>query len=217
MIDYQAARTAMVDCQVRPSDVTLYPIIAAMLEVPRELFVPRALRGVAYAGSELELGGGRVELEPRVVAKMLDALNPDPEALVLDVAPGMGYTAALLARLCAAVVAVEEDADLAAAASEALAEAGCDTVLVENRPLAQGAPEHGPFDAIFVNGGVEFLPETLAGQLKPGGRIVAIFMQGALGRCRLGTKTGAGIAWRSVFDATAPVLSGFKKATEFVF
>jgi protein-L-isoaspartate(D-aspartate) O-methyltransferase len=217
MTDFVAARTAMVDCQVRPSDVTLYPIIAAMLAVPREEFVPSELREVAYAGTHLDLGEGRVLLDPRTFAKMLDALNPGPDALVLDLAPGFGYSSAVLARLAAAVVAVEENPDLARAAAAALAETGADTVIVETGSHVGGAPDHGPFDAVLINGGIERLPETIAAQVKPGGRIVAIFMDGPLGQCRLGSRTEAGVAWRNVFDATAPVLLGFEKSREFAF
>jgi protein-L-isoaspartate(D-aspartate) O-methyltransferase len=217
MTDYAAARTAMVDTQVRPSDVTLYPIIAAMLDVPREVFVPVALRDVAYAGAHLPLARGRVVLDPRILAKMLDALKPGPEDLVLDIAPGLGYSSALLARLAAAVVAVEEDADLARGAQDALDSAGADTVMIERGPHAGGAPDQGPFDAVFINGGIEALPEAIARQIKPGGRCVAIFMSGGAGKCRLGTCGTGGITWKTVFDATAPILSGFESAEKFVF
>lgn len=217
MPDYATARTAMVDSQVRPSDVTLYPIIAAMLEVPREIFVPVALRDVAYAGTHLPLARGRVVMDPRVIAKMLDALKPGPEELVLDIAPGLGYSSALLARLAAAVVAVEEDEALARGAQDALSTAGADTVVVEHGPHAAGAPDHGPFDAVFVNGGIEELPPAIVAQIKPGGRCVAIFMEGNAGKCRLGIRSGDRMTWKTVFDATAPVLSGFEKCQKFVF
>ncbi|WP_118135352.1 protein-L-isoaspartate O-methyltransferase [Oceanicella sp. SM1341] len=217
MTDFAAARTAMVDCQIRPSDVTLYPIIAAMLDVPREKFVPVDMRDVAYVGEHVPVGENRVLLDPRVFAKMLDAVNPGPDALVLDIAPGCGYSSAVLARLAAAVVAVEEDADLARFATAALAETGADTVIVENAPNAGGAPEHGPFDLVLINGGVEQVPQAIVEQVKPGGHIIAIFVEGPFGQCRVGTCTGASVAWRNVFDATAPVLLGFEKEQEFAF
>ncbi len=217
MIDFAAAREAMVDCQVRPSDVTRYPIILAMLDVPREEFVPEALRAVAYLGEHVPLGRGRVVLDPRVFAKMLDAIDIGPNDLVLDVGSGLGYSAAVIARMAEAVIALEEDAGLAAAAEATLAGRGVDNAVIEVAPLAAGVPEHGLYDAIVVEGGVERLPQALADQLKPGGRIVAIFMEGALGQARLGVRTEAGIAWRRAFDATAPVLPGFaaEKAFEF--
>ncbi len=217
MIDFAAAREAMVDCQVRPSDVTRYPIILAMLSVPREDYVPTPLRPVAYLGEHVPLAQGRVVLDPRVFAKMLDAIDIGPKDLVLDVGAGMGYSTAVIGRMAEAVIALEEDAALAAEAEATLAAHGVDNAVVEVTALAGGVPEHGLYDAIVVEGGIERLPQAIADQLKPGGRIVAIFMDGALGQARLGVRTQAGIAWRRAFDASAPVLPGFaaEKAFEF--
>ena len=217
MIDFAAAREAMVDCQVRPSDVTRYPIIVAMLDVPREAYVPEGLRPVAYLGEHVPLAPGRVLLDPRVFAKLLDAIDIGPKDLVLDIGAGLGYSTAVIARMAEAVIAVEEDEALAAEAGAQLAAHGVDNAALEVAPLAAGVPAHGLYDAIVVEGGVERLPQAIADQLKPGGRIVAIFMEGALGQARLGLRTEAGIAWRRVFDATAPVLPGFaaEKAFEF--
>jgi protein-L-isoaspartate(D-aspartate) O-methyltransferase len=217
MTDYAAAREIMVDRQVRPADVTLYPVIAAMLDVPREAFVPEALRPVAYLGEHVPLGGGRVLLDPRVFAKLLDAVNVGPGDLVLDVGCAYGYSTAVLARMAEAVVAVEEDAAMAAEAEALLAVHGVDTAVVHAGPLAEGVAAHGPFDAIVVEGAIEVLPPALEAQLKPGGRIAAVFVDGARGQARLGLRTEAGVSWRRIFDATAPVLPGFTAAKAFEF
>lgn len=216
MTDFAAAREAMVDRQVRTADVTLYPIIAAMLAVPREAYVPEALAPVAYLGEHVPLGGGRVVLDPRVFAKLLDAVRVGPEDLVLDVGCGLGYSTAVLAEMAQAVVAVEADA-LAAEAEQALARHSVDTAIVKAGPLAEGAPEHGPFDVILVEGGIEVLPEALVGQLKPGGRVAAVFVDGGNGQARLGLRVADGIAWRRIFDATAPLLPGFERTKAFEF
>lgn len=217
MTDFAAAREAMVDRQVRPADVTLYPIIEAMLEVPREDFVPPALRPVAYVGEHVPLGPGRVLLDPRVFAKLLDALNVGPSDLVLDVGCGLGYSTAVLARMAEAVVALEEDPGFAADAEAALAAHSVDNAVVQAGPLAAGDPEHGPFDAILIEGAIEVLPAALAEQLKPGGRIAAIVVDGTRGQARLGLRTETGVTWRRSFDATAPVLPGFAAAKAFEF
>ena len=107
MTDFTNRRTLMVDTQVRPSDVTKFPIIEAMLHVRREVFVPDDKLEAAYAGENLPLGPGRVILEPRTFAKMLDGLAIEPTELVLDLGCGLGYSSAVLARLAEAVVAVE--------------------------------------------------------------------------------------------------------------
>lgn len=217
MIDFAAAREAMVDCQVRPSDVTRYAIIQAMLHVPRENYVPAALRAVAYLGDNVPLGRGRVVLDPRVFAKMLDAVDIGPADLVLDVGSGLGYSTAVIARLAEAVIALEEDETLAKEAEATLVAQGVDNAVLEIAALADGVPEHGLYDAIVVEGGVERLPQAIEDQLKPDGRIVAVFMHGNSGHARLGLKTATGIAWRRVFDATAPVLPGFAAAKAFEF
>jgi protein-L-isoaspartate(D-aspartate) O-methyltransferase len=215
MTDFAARRTMMVDNQVRPNDVTKFPIIEAMLAIPREVFVPGAKREAAYVGENLDLGGGRVMLEPRTLAKMLDALDIGPGDLVLDIGCGLGYSAAVIARMAEAVVAVEEDAGLAGQAEALLAAEGCDNAAVIEAPLSAGSAKHGPYDVIAVQGAAETVPQVLLDQLKEGGRIGAIFMEGALGVCRIGHKIDGRVNWRFAFNATAPVLPGFEAARGF--
>ena len=216
MSDYETRRITMVDTQVRPSDVTKFPIIEAMLVVPRERFVPPSLRDVAYVGRNLDLAPGRALIEPRTLAKMLETLAIEPDELVLDIAPWLGYSSAVIARLAQAVVALEDDEGRIADAEALLAEIGADNVAVVHGSLAAGAPQHGPYDAIVIEGAIEALPDAIAGQLKEGGRIGAVFMEGALGVCRVGYKAHGAITWRFAFNASAPVLPGFEAAREFV-
>lgn len=208
-------RMMMVDTQVRPSDVTKFPIIDAMLQVPRERYVPVARREAAYVGENLDIGGGRVVLEARTLAKMLDALDIQPDEAVLDLGAGLGYSAAVIARLALKVVAVEADAALAAEAGRVLAEEGVANAVVVSGPLTASAAQQAPFDVIVVEGGVEVLPDSLAALLCDGGRIAAIFMDGAVGTAMVGTKRQNRITWRAAFNATAPVLDGFTRAREF--
>lgn len=205
----------MVDTQVRPSDVTKYPIIEAMLTVPREDFVPDSLRGAAYADTQISLGGGRVVLEPRTFAKLLDALEIDSHELVLDLGCGLGYSAAVIARMADFVIAREDDEAMAAEAERRLADAGVDNVAVIAGSLADGDYKHGPFDVIVVEGAVEELPDSLSNQLKVGGRIAAIFSDGAAGAVRIGYRLVDHVDWRFAFNATAPVLPGFERLVDF--
>ncbi len=215
MSDFASRRIMMVDTQVRPSDVTKFPIIDAMLTVPRELYVPGDRREAAYVGENLEIGSGRVLLEARTLAKLLDALDIQPNELVLDLGCGLGYSAAVIARLADTVVAVEADEALAADAQRLLSEEGVDNALVMAGPLQEGAPKHAPYDVITVQGGVETLPEAILAQLKDGGRIGAVFMDGVLGTAMVGFKSDGRMSWRSVFNAAAPVLAGFRKTRSF--
>ena len=209
MTDFAARRLMMVDTQVRPSDVTKFPIIDAMLSVEREKFVPDAQQEAAYVGDLIDLGEGRCLLEPRTLAKILDVLNISNDEMVLDIAPGLGYSTAVAARMAELVVGVEDDETRASEAQTVLMETDVDNAIIHTGPLDQGAAEHGPYDVIMVQGGVEQLPDALLDQLKEHGRIACLFMEGELGTVRIGHKSGGRITWRYAFNASAPVLPAF--------
>jgi len=209
MNDYAVRRETMVDTQVRPSDVTKYSIIDAMLLVGREAYIPDNLREAAYIGDNIHLGNGRVVLAPRTFAKMLDALSIRPDETVLDIGCALGYSSAVIERLAEAVVAVEEEATMAAEAQSILSANGADSAAVIEGRLADGAPRHAPYDVIILQGGVEEVPAEITGQLREGGRIAALFMEGELGTVRIGYRSGGRIVWRHAFNASAPILPGF--------
>ncbi len=216
MTDFGMRRTVMVDTQIRPSDVTKYPIIEALLTVPRELFVPDDKREVAYMGEHIGLGGNRVVIDPRTLAKMLDALDIHNDELILDIGSGLGYSAAVIARMAEAVVVLEGDPSLAKQAQANLVEAGVDNVVLQEGPLTEGAARHGPYDVITLQGAVAHLPQALTDQLKDGGRMAVLFDgKGGLGQMRIGYKIDGRMNWRYAFDAGAPVLPGFEKRPEF--
>ena len=216
-IDFAEARRAMVDCQIRPSDVTRYGLIEAMLWAPREKFVPRTRRDVAYAGAEVQIAPGRAMLEPRLFAKMVETAQIGQDSLVLDIASGTGYSTAILSRLAEAVVAIEPDAGLAEAAQKTLADLEVDNAAVAVGDPAKGDAAHGPYDVIFINGAVEVLPKTLTDQMKQGGRLIAVFAKRGAGQCRLLTRSGDTLTDLYVFDASAPLLPGFERPQGFEF
>ena len=216
MIDFSTRRTTMVDTQIRPADVTKFPIIEAMLHVRREMFVPDDLRETAYADAVLDLGQGRSMLEPRTFGKMLDAVDIQDKELVLDLGCGLGYSAAVIGRIAEAVVAIEENENMAMEAEEILATEGCLNVAVVQGELAQGAAQHAPFDVIMIEGAVDEIPVAVVSQLAEGGRMVAVFSQKGQGVVRVGHKTEGCMSWRFACNAYAPVLNGFQKAYAFV-
>jgi protein-L-isoaspartate(D-aspartate) O-methyltransferase len=206
----------MVDTQVRPSDVTKFPIIEAMLHVPREVYLPSGKREVAYMGENIDLGSGRVALDPRTLAKMLDALDIQPTDVVLDLGCGFGYSCAVMARLAEFVVGVESDPARAAQAQRNLSENNVDNAAVIAGPLQAGAAKSAPYDVIMLQGAAVDVPAEILAQLKDGGRIGAIFAEGALGVVRIGHKSDDRVDWRFAFNAGAPVLDGFGAAASFV-
>lgn len=217
LISLSVHRQYMVDGQVRTSDVTKYPIISAMLEIPREEFVPMGKRGIAYLGEHIPLGDDRVILDARTLAKMLDCLDIRDDELVLDIGSGYGYSTAIIARMAEAVVSLEEIEGLAEEAERTLPSVSIDNATAVQGPLVEGVARHAPYDVIVIQGGVEQVPQTLIGQLRDGGRIGAIVVHGVAGEFRIGIRHGDSVNWNSAFNAMAPVLHGFAAPRGFVF
>jgi protein-L-isoaspartate(D-aspartate) O-methyltransferase len=223
MVDFAQLRRSMVDGQIRVNDVTDPRIVAAMLELPRERFVPASVRQLAYIDDDLPVrpGGpgqpGRYLMEPMVLAKLVQALDLESGHKVLDVGTATGYSAALLGRLVRMVVALEEERELAAAAASLLAELGAVNVNVMTGTLAAGWPSEAPYDAILLNGAVEVVPQALLQQLKEGGRLGAVMRSGAAGRATIHSRVGNRFAARAVFDASVPPLPGFAAPKSFMF
>jgi len=214
MIDFAAARRNMVEGQIRPADVTDLRIQSAMLDVPRERFVPNA--ELAYLDIDIPLAEGaqaRRLLKPVVIGRLLQALAPASGERALDVACGTGYSAALLASLSGEVIAVEDDLALVKQAQKNLGSG----VKVVAGPLNLGWPGGGPYDVILLNGATEVVPESLFSQLKDGGRLACVLGTGRAGRAMLYLRSGKEVGGRPLFDAAAPLLPGFAKAPEFTF
>ncbi|MBN9276888.1 MAG: protein-L-isoaspartate O-methyltransferase [Hyphomicrobium sp.] len=221
MIDHATQRLNMVESQVRPSDVTDRRITRAMREIPRENFVPGPLKSIAYADEHLKVADTgstqRYILAPRLLAKLVQLLEIEPDGLVLDIGPATGYSTALLARLAQTVVSLEEDARLAERAQEALSERGVDNAVIIAGVMRNGASDEGPYDGILINGAVAEVPAALLDQLKDGGRCVAVSVENGVGRATVWRRHGMSYDRRPAFDANAPYLPGFEPAAGFVF
>ena len=218
-MDTAIQRKNMVESQVRPSDVTDRRIIRAMLEVPRELFVPASARALAYMDGPVRLDGAarRALLAPRTFAKLVQAAEIAPDGAVLVVGAATGYAAAVLARLAGSVVALDCDEALLARARETLPKVGAEAVVLASGDLAEGWPTEGPYDAILVEGAVERMPPELLDQLKDGGRLVAIVRDGQAGRATVWRRAGSTFGSLEIFDAAGDVLPGFEKPRVFAF
>ncbi|WP_447749837.1 protein-L-isoaspartate O-methyltransferase family protein [Sphingopyxis fribergensis] len=207
-------RSAMIDSQLRTNDVIDPAVVGAMAAVPREAHVPAALASVAYMDRAIALGGGRVLNAPLVTGRLLVAAAIRPGMRVLLIGSATGYTAALLARLGAAVHAVEEQGELMAAAQGA---ATNDNIHWVEGPLTAGAPGAAPFDRIIVDGAIDTLPGELAAQLAEGGWLVAARREGAVTRLVHGVKAGGVVPLRSFADMDVAPLPGFAAPAGFQF
>jgi protein-L-isoaspartate(D-aspartate) O-methyltransferase len=222
MMDFAAARQFMVQGQVRINDVTEPRLTTAMLEVPRERFLPAALAELAYLDRDLQVaatgpGAPRYLLKPLVLAKLLQAVAVESGERVLDVGCATGYGAALLAQLAGSVVALEEHPDLVREAERNLSALGVAGVTVVHGPLAEGWPARAPYDVIVVEGRCEVAPQRLTEQLDHGGRLVCV--QGRTGGAKgmVYRRTDGDMSGWPVFDAAAPLLPGFAEPQAFVF
>lgn len=217
MFDAVAARRLMVDGQVRTADVTDAALLDAMLTVPRERFLPPALAPLAYVDGDVQIAPGRALLKPMVLAKLIQAARVGPEDCVLDLGCGTGYSSAVLARLAARIVALEEDAELAREAGESLAAVGAAQVAVVVGPLTAGWPAGAPYDVILLNGAAEILPDALGRQLAPGGRLVGVCGRGPATKGTISYFIEGHLVGRPIFDAAAQPLAGFVAPPAFVF
>jgi len=217
-------RRTMVDCQIRTFDVTDQLVLAQFLSVPREVFLPAGLRDLAYSDTALKIpteDGVRQLLPPLVLARMLQDAVVKSTDKVLDIGSCTGYSSALLAGLAASVVSLENTASLKAAIENHLLSAGLSGVKAVQGQLSEGYAAAGPFDVIFVNGGIESGVKTLLPQLTEGGRIIAIEnfpgRSGTSSKAVRYEKVDSQLSSRYLFDAAAPTLEGFRKVPEFVF
>jgi protein-L-isoaspartate(D-aspartate) O-methyltransferase len=217
MIDMAAARRAMVDCQVRTADVTDLALISALLDLPREQFVPPAHVAVAYLDRDVPVAAGRVMLKPMVIAKLIQAMGIRGGDRVLVAGCTSGYGAAVLARLAGSVVALDQDPALTDWAAANLAAVGAVNVAVKTGPLPAGWPQSAPYNAILLEGATEIVPEQLGSQLKPDGRLVCIQGRSRPGKAMVYSVVEAALSGRPIFDAAAPVVPGFVAPPAFVF
>jgi len=219
MTDFALARRNMVDGQLRPNRVNNAQLLAVVGELPRERFLPDGMKSVAYSDEDVPLGNGRHLMEPMVLARLIQTLQPGAEEKALVVASGRGYGAALLARLVQAVVAVESDPSLAGSADQTIKSLGLGNVTLTTGPAEAGVPASGPYDVILIEGAVRQIPQAILDQLAEGGRLATVLAgaPGALGVAQLVVKEGGVTSGRPLFDAGTPVLPGFAPPARFTF
>lgn len=219
MINFEQCRKNMVDCQLRTNSVTDEGVLSAMGRVPREAFTGPEYAGIAYVDEDIPLGNGRYLMEPRVLARLLQAAEIGADDVILDIGCGSGYTAAVCAQIGATVVAIESDPALAAEATRIMGELEADNVVVVEGPLKEGYEAQAPYDVIVFSGSIPEVPEGIPSQLSEGGRLVTVLQENEDGpglavlvRNRFGT-----MLRQPIFDGSCPPLPGFERQKGFVF
>ena len=224
MVDYAIQRANMIESQIRPNGVTDSRILAAMGDVPRELFVPEDKRPLAYMDEDLPLGRDsfhrpRWLFEPMSTGRLIQMADIGENDTVLDVSCGSGYSSAVLSRLAKRVIALEDDAGLAQRADTRLREIGCTNVEVVVGIPADGLRVKAPYDVILINGRVREVPEVLIEQLTLAtGRLVAAIARGTIAPATVFTRARNSWSSRRGFDLFMPDAVGFPAAVrDFVF
>ena len=212
--NFEQMRRAMVASQLRTTGVNDPRVVAAMGAVPRERFIPAERCALAYADALVPLGHGRQLNPPMALGRMLTEarLRGNERALVIGAATG--YSAAVLARLAAEVVAVEEQPELAAFGQSALADSH---VQVVEAPLSGGHAAAAPYDFILIDGAVEHVPPAILDQLADGGQIALAVIEDGITRLCVGRMVAGAFGATAYADAAAAVLPGFETPRGFNF
>ena len=216
-MDFELARENMVASQILTNRVTDPLVISAVKEVPREAFAPPAQRALAYLDEDLAVAPGRHMMEPMVLARLLQLAEIQPEDSVLVIACGTGYSAAVISKMAASVVAIEGDPDLVDLAAGTLTDLGVDNCAVIRGDVSEGCPSQGPYDVIVIDGAVADLSPSMRDQLADGGRMVYVENSTGVGTAILTLRHGAAFSRRDAFDAQIPVLPEFTSQNQFVF
>ncbi len=220
MTNFAQARQNMVDGQIHPNGIIIPELLTAYETVPRELFVPANLQNIAYSDEDLDVGHGRFVLEPISHARMVQALEPKPNDVVLDVGGTMGYSAAILSKLVSTVIAQEDNKDFLESAAKTWDALDLYNISGVQNVLYNGCPDHAPYDAIFLNGAVHELPEHLIEQLRPEGRLVCVIRKDPsyIGQATLvQSQGGKKYSSMTLFDVGCPYLHGFEPKPVFEF
>ncbi|MSQ66627.1 MAG: protein-L-isoaspartate O-methyltransferase [Gammaproteobacteria bacterium] len=217
-MDFQQARFNMVEQQIRTWDVLDQGLLDALLDLPRDGFVPDDFRQLAYCDTRIPLGNGQFMMHPRVEARMVQALNPAAGERALEIGTGSGYVTALLAHFARNVLTYEIDPALAALAQRRFrARAAVNITSIAGDGLS-GAPTRGPFDVIAVTGALMRRSVELESQLATGGRLFAVVGQGHAMEALLVTRTSAQTyTVESLFETELEPLVGAEPIPRFAF
>lgn len=213
-------RFNMVECQLKPGGIRDYRVTRQMSSVPREVFVTGTSRNLAYADLQLQCSAADTErtmLTPTALALLIELADIQQDDVVLDVAGGTGYSAAVLAGLASTVIALEDDEAFNEKAGNIWQDLGVDNAVAVCGPLTQGQGKQGPFDVIFINGCLATKPDALLGQLAENGRLVCVQKVDGTQKAHIYRLIGDRLSVHIAFDNAAPDLAVFEPVLEFKF
>jgi len=204
-VNIEHARFNMIEQQIRPWGVLDSSVLSALEEVPREAFVPPEFRHLAFADIEIPIGHGQTMMEPKLGARLFQALAPQPGEKILEIGTGSGYVTALLAHAGATITTVEIYPELLESAAGALGVLGVDNVSLEAGDASTGWPKGDAWDGILLTASVPQLPAAFAESVAPEGRIIAVIGKApAMEAVRIERDGAGSLLTTSLFDAQLP-------------
>ncbi|MGB5210359.1 MAG: protein-L-isoaspartate O-methyltransferase [Gammaproteobacteria bacterium] len=216
-MNLDAARAQMISQQLRTWEVSDQRVLDVMADMPRELFVPEPLKSLAYADISIPLGDGHQMLQPKIQARILQAVAPLPTDSVLEVGTGCGYLTACLARLAGSVLSLDIDPECTRQAAARLAQSGDDNVQLETAD-AMSAEFERSFDVIVIGGSLPVYDHRFEKMLSPGGRLFVVVGAGPAREARLVTRgSGEGCAREVLFETDIAPLHNAPQPDAFVF
>ena len=217
IIDFARARETMVEQQVRPWDVLDARVLETIATLPREAFVPQAVRRLAYADTELPLAHGETMMKPVLEGRSLQSLLPQADECVLEIGTGSGYLTACLGNLAREVVSLEIHPELAAAARARLDATGLGSNIRIDTADALAWDTDRRFDVVCVTGAVAVVPARFLQWLRPGGRLFVVRGVSPVMEAVLHVNDINGPRIESLFETDLPYLVGAAPAPQFVF
>ena len=216
---FNRARKIMLESQIRPNKVIDERVLSAFSEIPRELFVQKSMRDIAYIDEDLPLSNGRYLMEPMILARLIQSLELSVSDNVMIIGVGTGYSAAIISQIVASVIGIESRANLIQKAESNLTSLDITNAVLFKERLQDGYSKEAPYNAILIDGGVSFIPDNILNQLANDGRLVSIYRSKAetAGEASLWMRAARKFSRTCLFNAQVPTLEEFKLKQEFSF
>ncbi|HHH48102.1 MAG TPA: protein-L-isoaspartate O-methyltransferase [Gammaproteobacteria bacterium] len=217
-MNFEQARFNMIEQQIRPAEVLDYGVLDTIAATPREDFVPEDFRELAFSDINIPIGDGEVMMKPLMEARLLQALNVQPDDKILEIGTGSGYFTALLAKLGQRVDSIEIDPTLLQQARARLEAHGIDNASLIEGDGARGWDDGGNYDVIAITGSLPSLPEGLKQKLTVGGRLIAIIGTAPVMEVTLITRLSDD-QWTTdaLYETELPALRNTEQPQGFVF
>ncbi|MCR4300760.1 MAG: protein-L-isoaspartate O-methyltransferase [Sulfuricaulis sp.] len=217
-LNFDVARDSMIKTQMRTWDVRDERVLDLIARMPREDFVPKAHRNLAFVDMNIPLGHGEVMMTPKLEARLAQELEINPTDKILEIGTGSGYMTALLAALGQHVISVEIRPEFTAAAATTLAHHGVRNITLETGDGARGWDRQKPYDVILLTGSMPILLKTFQESLAVGGRLIAIVGTApAMDVRRIRRLDEQAFEEKSLFETVIPTLRNALEPARFVF